>query len=470
MGKRVPDKNRCITVNLFHEGVFTVPPFQYAHSDENQITDIRFEGMSFVQFREVIRKLVQVLVASLYYCKVEHSGYDALDIRDQGETMADDGNESSDAYCFSDEEDLSYVDFHTEVNDNVVIKTVTTNDPFLNKLCADSPQYINLVDEPVNENVKTVVKDTENINPEFNDKNDWRKLLVYYGREVEAGRCAGRSKTDEGTSKSPKTPVKAITSCEGCSESPKWTKGSLVTYKRIAHHYAKQLIADPFIPYLKMKNSIREKFLINVSLGQCKRAKQRTLFDYEGGLREHYGRLWEYRQAILDSNPGSTCRLEDEETESGEWGLPACIWTYMRWGWVVVMFLLGREQYTRLGKGWVNMTWVFRREGPSSDTNQSALILRMESLKVSIGDWMVIPSGFHELEGKGSATMGESSATMSESGGAGGRSQRGRGRGQRVRGRGQRGRDEEEMTEDEIRKHLEHEYNKEILLEEEQKR
>ncbi|GKG01794.1 hypothetical protein Tco_0306499, partial [Tanacetum coccineum] len=66
--------------------------------------------------------------------------------------------------------------------------------------------------------------------------------------------------------------------------------------------------------------------------------------------------------------------------------------------------------------------------------------------------------------------MGESSATMSESGGAGGRSQRGRGRGQRVRGRGQRGRYEEEMTEDEIRKHLEHEYNEEILLEKEQKR
>nr|GEX39013.1 calcium/proton exchanger [Tanacetum cinerariifolium] len=186
--------------------------------------------------------------------------------------------------------------------------------------------------------------------------NGWRKLIVYCGRGVEAGRCDGsktnegtskssknqvkvttisRSKTDEGTSKSLKTPVKAITSGEGCFESPKWTKskslkpehkysrnynlGSLVTYKWISHHYAKRLIADPFIPYLKMKNGIREKFLINVSLGQCKRAKQRALFNYERGLREHYRRLWEYRQAILDSNPGTTCRLEDEETESGNY-------------------------------------------------------------------------------------------------------------------------------------------------------
>ncbi|GJU55510.1 hypothetical protein Tco_1229224 [Tanacetum coccineum] len=113
MGKRVPDKNRCITVNLFHDGVFTVSPFGYEHYDEKQITDIYFEGISFVQFLEVIRKLVQGPVASLYYCKVwtplkiEHSGYDALDMRDQGETMADDGNKPSDAYWSSDEEDLS---------------------------------------------------------------------------------------------------------------------------------------------------------------------------------------------------------------------------------------------------------------------------------------------------------------------------------------------------------------------------
>ncbi|GKC80605.1 hypothetical protein Tco_1131379, partial [Tanacetum coccineum] len=46
----------------------------------------------------------------------------------------DEGNESSDAYCSSDDEDLGDVDFHTEVDDNVVIKIVTTNDPFLNKI------------------------------------------------------------------------------------------------------------------------------------------------------------------------------------------------------------------------------------------------------------------------------------------------------------------------------------------------
>ncbi|GJT70422.1 chloramphenicol acetyltransferase-like domain-containing protein [Tanacetum coccineum] len=108
-------------------------------------------------------------------------------------------------------------------------------------------------------------------------RNDWRKLLVYYGRDVESVSTRSRSKSGEGTSKSPKTPVKAVNSGEACSESPKWTKS------------------------------------------KCKRAKQRALFDYEGGLKEHYRRLWEYRKAILDSNLGSTCRLDDEETEFGNY-------------------------------------------------------------------------------------------------------------------------------------------------------
>nr|GEX11462.1 hypothetical protein CTI12_AA176900 [Tanacetum cinerariifolium] len=241
MSKRVPEKNHCITVNLHHDGVFTVSSFEYEFGDENQITDIYFKGMSYVQFRKVIVKLVHGLVVTLYYCKVDHSGYDALDIRDQEETIANDGNESSDAYFFSDEDDLSYFDFYTKVNDNVIIKNVTTNDPFLNQLCPNRAHFLNVLIEPVFANDEIVVEDSENIDPKFNVK------------DVEAGRCA------------------------------------------------------------------RKKFLINVSLRRYKRAKQRALFDYERGLKEHYGRLWKYRQAILDSNPGSTCKLDDEETKSGHY-------------------------------------------------------------------------------------------------------------------------------------------------------
>nr|GEV32732.1 hypothetical protein [Tanacetum cinerariifolium] len=97
-------------------------------------------------------------------------------------------------------------------------------------------------------------------------KNDWRKLLVYYGRDVEAGRCAGYDsiKKTELCENESLNVNKVITRSRS-----KIDEGSLVNYRLIAHHYAKQLIADPFIPTLKMKTNIREKFLINVSLGQC---------------------------------------------------------------------------------------------------------------------------------------------------------------------------------------------------------
>ena len=96
-----------------------------------------------------------------------------------------------------------------------------------------------------------------------------------------------------------------------------YSLGSLVTYKWIAHHYAREIIDNPWLTYKYMQNSIKEKYRIEVSLGQCKRAKQCALFDHEGGLVEHYSRLWEYRQAILESNPGSTCHLDLEEKSDG---------------------------------------------------------------------------------------------------------------------------------------------------------
>ncbi|GKA76898.1 multidrug resistance-associated protein 5 [Tanacetum coccineum] len=53
-------------------------------------------------------------------------------------------------------------------------------------------------------------------------------------------------------------------------------------------------------------------------MGQCKRAKQRALFDHEGGLIEHYSRLWDYRKQLLDTNPGSSVHLHVDELDNGK--------------------------------------------------------------------------------------------------------------------------------------------------------
>ncbi|PWA80923.1 calcium/proton exchanger [Artemisia annua] len=428
--------------------------------DIKQITDVRFE----------VKHLVHSPLRRLYYCKVgtplrlgikeikndddvqafltvgyetkwvvdmyaEHLDDDAFDIRDFAEANnVDLGNESSDAYCSSDEEDYGDVEFFNEGDENVQIRVVTTKDPFLLKLCSNSGHYKGFIDEPVNELTKEVINDPDNIDPKYRAKsgiiyprhdpsqqwdkmepvlgmrfesneqlklalanygvangyqlwfmrNDWKQLLVYCGRDVQSGRCAGAptikkrkqdriKKNSEGSSKDGEGCSTIVVGCsndgESTSKSPNkvskkgrvkrksvravdkdknvcgfrlfaswmstemsfqikslkpkhrcsrnYNLGSLVTYKWIAHQYAKELIADPFMPLLKMKTDIRAKYHLNVSIGQCLRAKQRALFDYEGGLKEHYARIWEYRNAVLDTNPGSTCRVDDEETSSG---------------------------------------------------------------------------------------------------------------------------------------------------------
>nr|GEV70723.1 hypothetical protein [Tanacetum cinerariifolium] len=429
MGKRAPEKNRCLTVNLHHDGVFSVSPFEYSLGDEKQIIDIHFEGMSYVEFREVIVKLVHGPVITLYYCKVgtsmklgikiiktdsdvdefvnfcyqnkwqvnlyvEHSGYDALDIRDQKETMTDDGNESSDAYFSSDEDDLSYVDFHTEVDHNVIIKNVTTNDPFLNKLCPDSAHFLNVVDEPVFANDETMEEDSENIDPKFNVKNDWRKLLVYCGRDVEVGRCAGN-----------------------------YNLGSLVTYRWIAHHYAKQLIADLFIPTLKMKTDIREKFFINVSLGQwsaCRLDDEEIEFGHYyfrriyvcfKGVKE--GWLAGCRKVIgLDGYfLKHTCRREllvamgmdaNNQMYPIAWAVVK-VENNENWCWFISF--IQEDLHLETGEGLtiisdshkrlVEMNRVVRNWDHSITPS---IRKRLELLKIAQRDWMVIPSGFGELE------------------------------------------------------------------------
>ncbi|GJS69368.1 hypothetical protein Tco_0702209 [Tanacetum coccineum] len=514
MGKRAPEKNRCLTVNLHHDGVFIVSPFEYSLGDEKQIIDIHFKGtplklgINNIKTNSNVDEFVNFGYRNKWQVNlyVEHSGYDAFDIRDQEETMADDGNESSDAYYSSDEEDLIF----------------------------------NVVYEPVFANDETVVEDSENIDPKFNVKNDWRKLLVYCGRDVEAGRCASSLKVDEGTSKSPKTPVKAITSGEGCSESPNLANSNKKDDMKkpvcgfrlwISHHYAKQLITDPFIPTLKMKTGIRDKFLINVSLGQCKRAKQRALFDYEGGLKEHYGRgellVAMGRDANKQMYPIAWAIVKVENNKNWYWFISLIqedLYLETGEGLTIISDFYKNDASTTVEQLYIskmeelkepkslnfengicesfNMAILVQRTKPIitmledirlyimqrliemnrvernwDHTITPSIGKRLELLKIAQRDWMVIPSGFGELEVK-AVQLGCHKEEEKRGRGQKGRGsgERGRGRGERGRGRSQRGRgrglylkDQEEMTEDEIRKNFEHDYMEELLLQEEQK-
>ncbi|GJS58291.1 hypothetical protein Tco_0653075 [Tanacetum coccineum] len=177
--------------------------------------------------------------------RIDHNGYDALDIKDQGETMAvDKGYESSVAYCSSDDEDLSYVDFHTEVNDNAVIKTITTNDQFLNKLGSNS-------EASRCDGYNTIKKAKKELVGDKEQKQGKNKRF-----KVNKVTTKSRAKTGECTSKSPQTLMKAITSGKGCFESPKWTKAKIAS-ERVKPVYGLRLYAS----WMSSENSFQIKSL-----------------------------------------------------------------------------------------------------------------------------------------------------------------------------------------------------------------
>ncbi|GKD96654.1 hypothetical protein Tco_1380551, partial [Tanacetum coccineum] len=94
--------------------------------------------------------------------------------------------------------------------------------------------------------------------------------------------------------------------------------GALVTYKWISRHYVREIVSNPKISHRELQDAIREKFLINVSLGQVRRAKQKALYDFESGLIEHYGKLWDYRDQLLKTNPGLAVKLDVDKVSGGK--------------------------------------------------------------------------------------------------------------------------------------------------------
>ncbi|GJW23276.1 calcium/proton exchanger [Tanacetum coccineum] len=245
------------------ESIPVTNPLHYLEGDHRVVEDIDFEGVIYSEFCHIIRKLV--IIAP------------------------------------------EVADFQTEDDSSVEIPKISSDDPWLNKLVG-------------------------------------RKLsMVLCGRNVSEGRCAGkRGKKDCDSTEGQSSKVKKKNNVSTGEPSQiskatkeRWAKkkeeekksinsrrlnynlGALVTYKWIAHHYAREIINNPWLSYKYMQNSIREKYLIDVSLGQCKKAKQCALFDHEGGLVDHYSRVWEYRQALLESIPGSTCHLDLEEKDDG---------------------------------------------------------------------------------------------------------------------------------------------------------
>ncbi|GKB01751.1 hypothetical protein Tco_0829795 [Tanacetum coccineum] len=180
MAKGQPKKKKArkdvFTVNLHFDGIFTSWPLKYAQGQVRVITDINFDEMSYEHLKEIAKKLIpHALFEKNYYCQtgvkltlglreikstqdiaemikvgyesvneidmyVEHFGYDIMELIKLEVNEEHNHNsieESDDEYYGSDDyEEIENVDFQTEGDESVVIKSISTHDPFLTKLCS----------------------------------------------------------------------------------------------------------------------------------------------------------------------------------------------------------------------------------------------------------------------------------------------------------------------------------------------
>ncbi|GJU64166.1 hypothetical protein Tco_1246001 [Tanacetum coccineum] len=302
-----------IHIYVHHEGIFTADPFKYSEGDVDECPNIDLDLSKQLKPLRNDEELAMFIKAAF-----------------------DNGDEELDEEIKEIElEDISeYVGPENVGEDDVVIAHVGVQDSFLNKLV--DGKYIRNDDVNANLGRKCTSLTPDEIEDNAVDdrfkvkagehlehlkecminygvangyrlwyrRNDYRNIAVLCGRNVKEGRCSsqkGKQKVDDDEGVSRRLMRGVNPKSKG---NPKPTPNSDYSQKGCA--------------FRQMKADVRERFLINVSIGQCKRAKQMAVYDYEGGLIDHYGKLWDYRHQLLTSNPGSTVELEVETLDGGK--------------------------------------------------------------------------------------------------------------------------------------------------------
>jgi len=85
--------------------------------------------------------------------------------------------------------------------------------------------------------------------------------------------------------------------------------GSIVNYRWIGTHFTADVVQNPKMTVRLLKEEVKRRFGIEVSMGQCRRAKQHAFSIIQGSIVEHYAKLWSYGEEIIRSNPGSTVNI-----------------------------------------------------------------------------------------------------------------------------------------------------------------
>ncbi|GJT96911.1 hypothetical protein Tco_1092429 [Tanacetum coccineum] len=110
--------------------------------------------------------------------------------------------------------------------------------------------------------------------------------------------------------------IKTLVDQHACSRTYEY--GTLITSDWIARNYAKKIMINPNIKIREIVELILKKYKCKVTLSQARRGKKKALNQYQTCLEDHYGMLWSYASEILNSNPGSTCKLGVDNMPDGK--------------------------------------------------------------------------------------------------------------------------------------------------------
>ncbi|GKC00229.1 hypothetical protein Tco_0986365, partial [Tanacetum coccineum] len=382
------------------------------------LTDTNFDEMTYVHLLKILKSSAKLTIVSLkrlipngfekvYYCKndaklssireiksdqdiadmlkvgydngnqidmyVDHFSYDIMEMVefDRNEELRKNRIKaelecSDDDYDYSDDdlEQIDNVDFHTEGDDSVVIKNISTQDPFLTKLCSSRVLFKGNVDSGVDQETPQVDPDDNQIDSVYKEDVKGKKAVKKAVKKDDKKKPVTQS--GEGTRS---IHFRSIHLYQNINV---YNLGSLVTYKTM--------------------------------------------------------------QALLDSNPGSTCTLDAVESDNGsglidavnDW-LPeaehiksSCTLEQQFQQIIDQIKLLDAIAYHYLIQRNLN-SWsraffeMDRRcaafENGISESFNKAIIAfslediitpsirkRLELLKEKQREWIVFPSGFQELE------------------------------------------------------------------------
>ncbi|GKB35025.1 hypothetical protein Tco_0879967, partial [Tanacetum coccineum] len=275
-----------LTVTFYHDGVFVGPPLEYVEGNKDTIEDLNFGNLTYGKLFDYIKCSTLFPPAGLFYC------LPGSDLSDEIRELKNE-QQFGDFLAFpKDNDDLEdYVEDECELDDisafvepqfigeeEVIIPYRCTSDPFLNRLCKTDPKkttrniFVYLDHDP-----DQPWKDMFPIlGRKFKDHEEMKIMLANYGGH-------GKEKVAEGKGKEKVVEGKGKEKVAKGKGKEKVAKGSKVAEGK--KKWTKQAIKLSKSP---SKKGTKRKTSDNV----CK-------FRLWGGLIEHYGRLWDYKDQLL---------------------------------------------------------------------------------------------------------------------------------------------------------------------------